>query len=76
MARGTWGRGQHLHLFLVERERLKMANAVCVLKGEGNVGGTVRFTADGNGTRVEAEVTGLTPGTAHRRGVRAALAGH
>eukprot|EP00011_Vannellida_sp_DIVA3-517-6-12_P012165 CAMPEP_0114612086 /NCGR_PEP_ID=MMETSP0168-20121206/4444_1 /TAXON_ID=95228 ORGANISM="Vannella sp., Strain DIVA3 517/6/12" /NCGR_SAMPLE_ID=MMETSP0168 /ASSEMBLY_ACC=CAM_ASM_000044 /LENGTH=153 /DNA_ID=CAMNT_0001823067 /DNA_START=20 /DNA_END=481 /DNA_ORIENTATION=+ len=40
-----------------------MAKAVCVLKGsEDGVGGTVRFTTDGNGTRVEAEVSGLAPG--------------
>ena len=38
------------------------ARAVCVLDGEAGVRGTIRLVAEGDRTRAECHITGLTPG--------------
>jgi Cu-Zn family superoxide dismutase len=39
-----------------------MSKAVCVLKGEAGVSGTVTFTQDGDNCKLEGELTGLAAG--------------
>ena len=39
-----------------------VVKAVCVLKGEGNLAGTITFTQTGDSTTVTGEITGLTEG--------------